>query len=92
MTIKGTGVSLTVPYLYFVGGGSSADYNLQFVGSGGFEAIVGQAPYDPLNFVRPQSLAVRLTDGAGIPVSGQAVTWTARGGRTWLRLLKSYPS
>jgi uncharacterized protein (TIGR03437 family) len=78
ITLTASGVSLTVPYLYFVGGGVTSNYNLQFIGSGGFEAIVGQQPYDPLNFIRPQSIAVKLTDGAGIPISGSSVTWTAR--------------
>jgi uncharacterized protein (TIGR03437 family) len=78
ITLKATGVSLTVPYLYLVGGGSTANYNLTFVGSGGFEAIVGQQPYDPLNPSRPASIGFKLTDGAGIPISGSAVTWTAR--------------
>jgi uncharacterized protein (TIGR03437 family) len=78
VTLKGTGASLTVPYIYFVGGGSSANYNLMFAASGGFEGIVGQQPYDPLNPARPQSIAFKLTDGSGLPVSGASVTWTAR--------------
>jgi uncharacterized protein (TIGR03437 family) len=78
ITLKATGVSLTLPYLYLVGGGSTANYNLMFVGSGGFEAIVGQQPVDPVNPLRPASVGFKLTDGSGIPVSGAAVTWTAR--------------
>jgi minor extracellular serine protease Vpr len=81
VTLKATGVSLTVPFTYYVGGGPTTDYNLMFVGAGGFEAIVGQQPFDPL--ANPQmnlqhSIAVKLTDGAGIPVSGSSVTWTVR--------------
>jgi uncharacterized protein (TIGR03437 family) len=78
VTLQATGVSLTVPYMYLIGGGSTANYNLMFVGGGGFEAVVGQQPYDPLNPSRPASIGFKLTDGSGIPVSGAAVTWTAR--------------
>jgi uncharacterized protein (TIGR03437 family) len=86
VTIKGdNNLRLTIPYLYFVGGGANTGYNLFPVGNGAncisgicFEAIVGQQPYDPLLPLRPQSLAVKLTDGAGVPVAGSAVTWTAR--------------
>jgi uncharacterized protein (TIGR03437 family) len=78
VTLKATGISLTVPFTYFVAGGAAADYNLMPVGSGGFEAIIGQQPFDPLLPTRPQSIAIKLTDGAGIPVSGSAVTWVAR--------------
>ena len=78
VTFQATGVSLRVPYLYLVGGGVTSDYNLIFVGSGGFEGIVGQAPFDPLIPRRPSSIAVKLVDGNGVPVSGATVTWTPR--------------
>jgi uncharacterized protein (TIGR03437 family) len=79
ITIKGdNNLKLTIPYLYFVGGGAVTGYNLQAAGSGGFEAIIGQKPYDPLLPSRPQSIAMKLTDGAGLPVANSPVTWTAR--------------
>ena len=78
ITLQGGGMSLRIPYLYFVGGGATSDYNLQFVGLGGYEAIVGQQPFDPLNATRPRSIAVKLTDSAGIPIPNSAVTWVAR--------------
>ena len=76
ITLKGSGVSLTIPYMYLVGGGAPSGYNVMFVASGGFEGIVGQQPFDPLNPAHPHSVAIKLTDGAGLPVSGGSVTWS----------------
>lgn len=85
VTLKGTGVSLTIPYLYLVGGGAPSGYNLVFVASGGFEGIVGQQPVDPLYPLHPHSVAVKLTDGSGVPVPGSPVSWkvTPRGAVTF---------
>ncbi|MCU1237217.1 MAG: peptidase and in, kexin, sedolisin, partial [Candidatus Solibacter sp.] len=76
VTLKGTGVSLTIPYLYLVGGGAATGYNLVYVGSGGFEGIVGQQPVDPLYTLRPHGIGVKLTDASGVPVPGSPVTWS----------------
>ena len=76
VTLKATGVSLTIPYLYLIGGGSASGYNLVFVGSGGFEGIVGQQPTDALFALRPHSIGVKMTDAAGVPVTGSPVTWS----------------
>ena len=81
ITLKGTNISLTVPYLYLVGGGAATGYVLTCVcnqGGGGFEGVVGQAPFDPLNPLRPASLGIMVQDAAGVPVPGVAVTWSAR--------------
>jgi uncharacterized protein (TIGR03437 family) len=76
VTLTGTGVALTIPYLYLVGGGPVGYYNLTYVGSGGFEGIVGQTPYDPTDPLAPTAIGVQLTDGAGLPVSGATVAWS----------------
>jgi len=81
ITLKATGVSLTVPYMYLVSGGAANGYVLTCVcnqGGSFFEGIVGQQPYDPLTPLRPASLGVSVTDAAGLPVSGVTVTWSAR--------------
>ncbi|HTZ19830.1 MAG TPA: S8 family serine peptidase, partial [Opitutaceae bacterium] len=81
ITLKATGVSLTVPYMYLVSGGDPQSYVLSCVcnqGGSFFEGIVGQQPYDPLTPLRPASLGVSVTDAAGLPVSGVTVTWSAR--------------
>jgi uncharacterized protein (TIGR03437 family) len=78
LTVKGTGVSMTIPYLYLVGGGAVSGYNLVFVGSGGFEGIVGQQPVDPLYPLRPHSVGVKMTDASGVPVVGSSVSWSVR--------------
>lgn len=77
---KSPDVLLTIPYLYLVGGGTSG-YNIRAVnacsdGNGCFEGIVGQQPFDPLNSLHPHSVAIKLTDGAGLPVSGASATWS----------------
>jgi minor extracellular serine protease Vpr len=76
ITLTGTGVKMTIPYMYLVGGGSTGLYNVTFVGSGGFEGIVGQQPFDPIYPTRPHAVGIKLTDGVGLPVSGTTVTWT----------------
>ncbi len=76
VTLKGTGVSLTIPYLYLVGGGAASGYNLVFVGSGQFEGLVGQQPVDPLYPLRPHSVAVKMTDASGVPVANSPVSWS----------------
>jgi uncharacterized protein (TIGR03437 family) len=76
ITIKGGASPLTIPYAYYVGGGAATDYSLMFIGSGGYEAIIGQQPYDALIPNRPSAIGVRLIDGNGVPVSGAAVTWS----------------
>ncbi len=78
VTVKGTGVSMSIPYLYLVGGGAATGYNLVFVGSGGFEGIVGQQPVDPIYPLRPHGIGVKLTDAAGVPVAGSPVSWSVR--------------
>jgi uncharacterized protein (TIGR03437 family) len=75
VTVKGTGVSLNIPYLYLVGGGAASGYNLVFVGSGAFEGVVGQTPVDPLYPLHPHGLGVKMTDAAGVPVAGSPVSW-----------------
>src|SRR5262249_16274991 len=57
-------------------GGAASDYNLQFIGSGGFEAIVGQQPYDPLLPARTSAFGIKLTDGSGLPVANSPVVWS----------------
>jgi uncharacterized protein (TIGR03437 family) len=74
--ITGGATPLTIPYAYYVGGGAATDYQLLYIGSGGYEAIIGQQPYDPLIPNRPSAIGVRLIDGNGVPVSGAAVTWS----------------
>ncbi len=71
VTVKGTGVALTIPYIYLVGGGAASGYNLVFVGSGAFEGIVGQQPVDPLYPLRPHGLGsqtdrCRRSSGGGL--------------------------
>ena len=81
ITLKATGVSLSVPYLYLVSGGAPSGYVLSCVCNQGvsfFEGIVGQAPVDPLNPLRPASIGVVVTDASGLPVAGVPVTWSAR--------------
>ncbi|HTS62421.1 MAG TPA: S8 family serine peptidase [Candidatus Acidoferrales bacterium] len=81
VTLKATGVSLTVPYMYLVSGGAATGYVLTCVcnqGNAFFEGIVGQQPFDPLNTLRPASLGVIVTDAAGLPVANVPVTWSAR--------------
>jgi uncharacterized protein (TIGR03437 family) len=75
--ITGGASPLTVPYAYYVGGASNTGYTLLFVGGGGFfEAIIGNQPYDALLRTRPAAIGVRLIDENGVPVPGQAVTWS----------------
>jgi uncharacterized protein (TIGR03437 family) len=74
--ITGGASALTIPYAYYVGGGAATDYQLMSIGSGSYEAIIGQQPYDALIPNRPTAIGVRLIDGNGVPVSGAAVTWS----------------
>jgi uncharacterized protein (TIGR03437 family) len=74
--ITGGASPLTIPYAYYVGGGAATDYTMLYIGSGGYEAIIGQQPYDPLIPNRPASVGVRLIDGNGVPVSGVPVSWS----------------
>ena len=77
ITLTGAGgVSLTIPYMYLVGGGTVGGYNVTFVGSGGFEGIVGQQPVDPIYPSHPHAVAIRLTDAAGLAVAGSTVSWS----------------
>ena len=76
ITLTGTNVNVTIPYMYLVGGGGVGGYNVTYVGSGGFESIVGQQPYDPIYPTRPHAIGIKLTDGVGLPVSGSTVTWS----------------
>ena len=79
VTFQGTGVSIRVPYLYLVGGGAVGNYNIIPLAGNSFffEGIVGQPPADPLNPSRPNSLAVKLVDAAGVPVAGAPVSFAA---------------
>lgn len=90
VTLKAAGVSLTIPYMYLVGGSATSSYNVMAVdacsdGSGCFEGIVGQPITEPLNPRHPHSVSLKLTDGAGLPVSGATVSWsvTPRNGVTF---------
>jgi uncharacterized protein (TIGR03437 family) len=74
--ITGGASPLTIPYAYYVGGGAATNYTLVTIGSGGYEAIIGQQPYDALIPNRPSAIGVRLIDGNGVPVAGAAVTWS----------------
>src|SRR5262249_49178353 len=75
--ITGGASPLTVPYAYYVGGAPSTGYTLLYVGGGGFfEAIIGDQPHDAILRTRPAAIAVRLIDENGVPVPGQAVTWS----------------
>ncbi len=78
VAIKGTGVSLTVPVMYYVPNGSAClQCNLFPVyGAFGFDGIVGT--------VVPQAIAVKLTDDFGVPIAGAAVTYSASGGGSLL--------
>ena len=69
-------VILTIPYMYLVGGGAVGGYNVTYVGSGGFEGIVGQQPNDPIYPSRPHALGLKVTDSVGLPVAGSTVSWS----------------
>jgi uncharacterized protein (TIGR03437 family) len=73
ITIQGQGVSLRVPYQYFVGSGVAADI-IPLTGSS-FDGTVGQGIPEGL-------ISFKLVDAYGIPVSGAPVSFTSRGGGT----------
>ncbi len=66
--LEGSGVSVRVPYVFYVAGGGAA--NLIPLATGGFDRTVGKRVF----------LALRAVDGSGVPVAGVPVTWTALGG------------
>jgi minor extracellular serine protease Vpr len=68
--LQGNGVSLRVPYMYFVPDNQPG--NLLALG-GNFDGLTGSAQ-------APQNLAVKLVDDTGVPISGAAVTFTAPDG------------
>lgn len=73
VTLQGTGVSLHIPYLFLVAGGSLATANLIPLAGTSFDGTVGQ--------VIPEGIiAFKLVDSYGVPISGTPVTWTASGG------------
>jgi len=74
ITIQGSGVSLRVPYLYFVPDGAQASApDLVSLNGDGFDGTVGQG----ISF---GILAFMVTDDYGIPIAGVPVTWSADSG------------
>jgi minor extracellular serine protease Vpr len=73
ITIQSQGVSLRVPYQYFVGSGVAANM-IPLTGSG-FDGTVGQGIPDGF-------ISFKLVDAYGVPVSGAPVSFTSRGGGT----------
>jgi minor extracellular serine protease Vpr len=69
IAIQGSGVSLTVPYMYLIPDGSP--YSLFPVG-GDFDGTVGTTC--------PQCLAIQLTDDFGLPIANSPVVFGATGG------------
>jgi uncharacterized protein (TIGR03437 family) len=73
ITIQGSGPSLRVPYLFLAGSGV-AD-NLIPLNGDGFDGTVGQP-------IPNGTIAIKLIDSSGVPVSGAQVSFAANGGGT----------
>jgi uncharacterized protein (TIGR03437 family) len=75
VTMQAAGVSLRVPYLYLVGNGVSSNI-IPLTGTN-FDGTVGQG-------IPGGIVSFKLVDAFGVPIQGAAVSWTARGGGTFL--------
>lgn len=71
LSVQGGPAPLRIPYEYFVGSGAAS--NLIPLTGDNFDGTVGQGIPDGI-------LSFKLVDQYGVPVSGAAVTWTARNG------------
>ncbi len=78
VAIKGSGVSLTVPVVYYIPNGLACNFCNLFplYGGFGFDGVVGK--------VFTHAIAVKLTDDWGVPIAGASVTYSASGGGSLL--------
>jgi minor extracellular serine protease Vpr len=77
ITFTASGVSLRVPYLYLIGSGTP--HNVWTLPAN-IAGVVGQPVNNDLSMAKPgpnPTIAVMVTDAAGIPVPNAAVAWSS---------------
>jgi minor extracellular serine protease Vpr len=73
VTLQASGVSLRVPYLYFVAGPAYDIVPLDGI----IDGMVGQPIYNTFYPRRPSAVAVKVVDANGVPVANAPISWSA---------------